>query len=137
MTAKAPVGYHTTETLIRSIDIIVNKRGGFLSNDVMPPFVLMDNIPAWETGALRQARDLSLAMRNDITRSQSQSEEDPNLVQAQVLLNNDSEKWIFPSAEGKLQRSRTATQGLPGATGGYGLARRGFLCALRQPGRRP
>jgi len=96
-----PVGYHTTETLIRSIDIIVNKRGGFLSNDVMPPFVLMDNIPAWETGALRQARDLSLAMRNDITRSQSQSEEDPNLVQAQVLLNNDSEKWIFPSAEGK------------------------------------
>ena len=96
-----PVGYHTTETLIRSIDIIVNKRGGFLSNDVMPPFVLMDNIPSWETGALRQARDLSLAMRNDITRSQSQSEEDPNLVQAQVLLNNDSEKWIFPSAEGK------------------------------------
>ncbi|TDT42950.1 hypothetical protein DES49_0750 [Halospina denitrificans] len=96
-----PVGYHTTETLIRSIDIVVNKRGGFLSNDVMPPFVLMDNIPAWETGALRQARDLSLAMRNDITRSQSQSEEDPDMVQAQVLLNNDSEKWIFPSAESK------------------------------------
>jgi len=62
----------------------------------MPPFVLMDNIPAWEMGALRQARDLSLAMRNDITRSQSQSEEDPNLVQAQVLLNNDSEKMDLP-----------------------------------------
>ena len=96
-----PVGYHTTETLIRSIDIVVNKRGGFLSNDVLPPFILMDNIPAWETGAIRQARDLSLAMRNDITRAQSQSEEDQNLVQAQVLLNNDSEKWIFPSAESK------------------------------------
>ena len=96
-----PVGYHTTESLIRTVDVIVNKRGGFLSNDVLPPFILMDNIPAWETGALRQARDLALAMRNDITRAQSQSGEDPNLVQAQVLLNNDSERWIFPSAEGK------------------------------------
>ena len=98
---KPPVGYYTTESLIQTIDRIVNKRGGFLSNDVAPPFVLMDNIPAWETGALRQARDLALAMRNDITRSQSQSEEDANLAQAQVLLNNDWERWIFPSAEGK------------------------------------
>jgi len=99
--AAPPVGYHTTESLIRTIDRVVNKRGGFLSNDVAPPFILMDNIPAWETGAIRQARDLALAMRNDIARSQSQSDEDPNLVQAQVLLNNDSERWIFPSAEGK------------------------------------
>ncbi|XOZ33325.1 DUF2333 family protein [Halomonadaceae bacterium KBTZ08] len=98
---KPPVGYYTTESLIRTLDIIVNKRGGFLSNDVLPPFILMDNIPAWETGALRQARDLSLALRNDISRSQSQSNENPNLVQAQILLNNDSERWIFPSAEGK------------------------------------
>ena len=96
-----PVGYHTTESLIRSLDTIVNKRGGFLSNDVLPPFVLMDNIAAWETGALRQARDLSLALRNDVSRSQSQSNENPNLVQAQILLNNDSERWIFPSAESK------------------------------------
>lgn len=96
-----PVGYHTTESLIRSLDIIVNKRGGFLSNDVLPPFVLMDNIAAWETGAIRQARDLSLALRNDISRAQSQSNENPNLVQAQILLNNDSERWIFPSAESK------------------------------------
>ena len=96
-----PVGYHTTESLIRSLDVILNKRGGLLSNDVLPPFVLMDNIPAWETGAIRQARDLSLALRNDVSRSQSQSNENPNLVQAQILLNNDSERWIFPSAEGK------------------------------------
>ncbi|WP_295718688.1 DUF2333 family protein [uncultured Halovibrio sp.] len=96
-----PVGYYTTESLIRSLDVIVNKRGGFLSNDVLPPFVLMDNIAAWETGAIRQARDLSLALRNDVSRSQSQSNENPNLVQAQILLNNDSERWIFPSAEGK------------------------------------
>lgn len=98
---KPPVGYYTTESLIRTLELIVNKRGGFLSNDVLPPFVLMDNIPAWETGALRQARDLSLALRNDISRSQSQSNENPNLVQAQILLNNDSKRWIFPSAEGK------------------------------------
>lgn len=96
-----PVGYYTTESLIRSVGVIVNKRGGFLSNDVLPPFVLMDNIAAWETGALRQARDLSLALRNDVSRSQSQSNENPSLVQAQILLNNDSERWIFPSAEGK------------------------------------
>jgi len=103
----------------------------------MPPFVLMDNIPAWETGALRQARDLSLAMRNDITRSQSQSEEDPNLVQAQVLLNNDSEKWIFPSAEGWYNEAAQRLRDYRAQLVDTGLARRGFLCALRQPGRRP
>lgn len=96
-----PVGYYTTKSVLDSIDVFLNKRGGYMSNDMAPPFVFMDNMPSWEQGALKQIRDISLAYRNHISRSQSQSAEDKNLVEFQTLLNNDSEKWILPSAEGK------------------------------------
>ena len=45
-------GYVTTATMIRVIETLMEKRGGYLSNDVMPPGVFMDNIPAWEFGVL-------------------------------------------------------------------------------------
>lgn len=35
----------------------------------------MDNMPAWEYGALEMVRDLALSMRKDFSRSQSQSTE--------------------------------------------------------------
>ncbi len=44
----AVIGVTTTATLVRTIETLLDKPGGFLSNDVMPPFVLMDNMPNWE-----------------------------------------------------------------------------------------
>ena len=43
----------------------------------------MDNIPNWELGALVQLRDMVRTLRNNISRSQSQSTENLNLVNAE------------------------------------------------------
>nr|WP_136252654.1 DUF2333 family protein [Ningiella ruwaisensis] len=99
------VGYTTTTALIEVLDTMLNKSGGYLSNDVLPPGVLMDNIPSWELGVLEMSRDLALAMRKDLSRSQSQSLENPQLVKAQTSLNIDSERWLLPSSEGEYEKA--------------------------------
>jgi hypothetical protein len=97
------VGYTTTHTLIKVTRTLLEKPGGYLSNDVMPPSVFMDNMPSWEFGALEMVRDLALAMRKDFSRSQSQSRDNPQLVKAQPNLNMNHLKWIIPSAESMYQ----------------------------------
>jgi len=92
-------GYITTSALIICAETLLDKRGGYLSNDKFPPGVFMDNIPNWEFGVLSQIRDLTLALRNDITRSQSQSIEDTDIVEADNKFRIDSESWLLPSAE--------------------------------------
>ena len=59
------------------------------SNDLMPPGVLLDNIPSWEFGVLVQVRDLSKAMREAFSRSQSQSTEDADLAIAEPRFHID------------------------------------------------
>jgi hypothetical protein len=97
-------GYVTTTALIEVSETLLNKPGGYLSNDIMPPSVLMDNMPAWEYGALEMVRDLALSMRKDLSRSQSQSTEHPALKIAQPQFNISSTAWIWPSAEGEYQK---------------------------------
>ncbi|NVK55047.1 MAG: DUF2333 family protein [Alteromonadaceae bacterium] len=96
----APVpGYTITATLVTVAETLLEKPGGYLSNDVMPPSVLLDNMPSWEFGVLEMVRDMSLAMRKDFSRSQSQSVENAFLVKAQPKFNIDSRSWLFPSSE--------------------------------------
>lgn len=92
-------GSTTTAALIRVAETLLDKHGGYLSNDVLPPGVLLDNMPNWEFGALVQVRDLSKAMRESLSRSQSQSKEDPDLALAEPQFNFDSESWILPASE--------------------------------------
>lgn len=93
------VGSATTAALIRVTETLLEKPGGYLSNDVFPPGVYLDNIPNWEFGALVQVRDLSRALRENFSRSQSQSQEDPDLIIAEPNLNFDSQSWLFPATE--------------------------------------
>lgn len=93
------VGYTTTSTLIKVASTLLEKRGGYISNDVFPPGVWLDNIPNWEFGALVQVRDLTRALRKDFSRSQSQSREDADLAIAEPQFNFDSDSWIIPSSE--------------------------------------
>jgi hypothetical protein len=92
-------GYITVATLIEVTNTLLNKPGGYLSNDVMPPSVFLDNIPNWEWGVLVQVRDLTRILRNDMSRSQSQSAEDRDLALAEPRFNFDNNSWIFPSTE--------------------------------------
>ncbi len=98
-------GFTTTATLAGIVDTLVDKSGGFIENDRMPPGVIMDNMPNWEFGVLVQARDMSLIMRNDFSRSQSQSTEDKDLVNAQTKMFTDSNLWILPPAESQYRDS--------------------------------
>lgn len=92
-------GVVTTTALISVTESLLNKPGGYLSNDVTPPSVFLDNMPNWEYGALTQVRDLAIVLRNDMSRSQSQSTEDPSLAIAAPQLNFSNDKWIFPATE--------------------------------------
>jgi hypothetical protein len=93
------VGATTTATLIHTVDTLLHKPGGFLSNDLMPPGVLLDNIPSWEFGVLVQVRDLSKAKREAFSRSQSQSTEDPDLAIAEPRFHIDHNSWAVPWPE--------------------------------------
>lgn len=123
------VGSTTTAALIRVADTLLDKPGGYLSNDVLPPGVLLDNMPNWEFGALVQVRDLAKAMRETLSRSQSQSKEDPDLVLAEPQFNFDSESWILPATESEyasgVQRLRSYARRLadPGSADAQFYAR--------------
>lgn len=97
-------GFMTTATMLEVADKLLHKRGGYLSNDIMPPSVFMDNIPSWEFGVLTQIRDLARSMRNDFSRSQTQSVEDHDLMTADPQFHFDSESWILPATEREYQK---------------------------------
>lgn len=97
------VGATTTATVINVSKTLLNKPGGYLSNDIAPPGVFLDNIPNWEHGVLVQIRDMSRVLRNDFSMAQSTSTEDKDLALAEPSFNNDSEKWLWPASESKYQ----------------------------------
>lgn len=92
-------GFATTTAVIRVTNTLTDKRGGYMSNDILPPTSLLDNIPAWEFGVIQMTRDILLSLRNDFSRSQSQSVENPNLTTAQPAMNIDHQSWFAPTAE--------------------------------------
>ncbi|OOO02374.1 MAG: hypothetical protein USCGTAYLOR_01419 [Chromatiales bacterium USCg_Taylor] len=94
-------GAVTTATLIEVANSLLEKRGGFLSNDINPVSLWLDNMPHWEFGALVQMRDFARVLRNDFGRSQSQSKEDPHLATADPQFHFNHESWIFPTTEGQ------------------------------------
>lgn len=94
-------GVATTSALIKVAETLLDKPGGYLSNDIAPPGVWLDNIPSWESGVLIQVRDLARVIRESFSRSQSQSSEDVALKDAEAQFNFDSGSWILPSTEGE------------------------------------
>ena len=96
-------GFTTVETLKTVAGTLLNKPGGYLSNDRFPPGLVLDNIPSWEYGVLVQVRDLTRALRKDFARSQSQSAEDADLAKAEPRFNFDNKSWMLPSSESEYQ----------------------------------
>lgn len=95
-------GFATVQSTIRTCGWLLEKPGGYLSNDVMPPSVWLDNIPSFEFGVLEQCRDMTRVLRDRFSRSQSQSTEDADLAVAQPALNFSNDSWIFPATESKI-----------------------------------
>ncbi|WP_343349018.1 DUF2333 family protein [Pseudomonas sediminis] len=93
------IGYTTVETLKQVASTLLDKPGGYLSNDLAPPGLWLDNMPSWEYGVLVQVRDFSRALRKDFARSQSQSTEDPDLAKAEPRFHFDNKSWALPASE--------------------------------------
>ncbi len=99
------IGFTTTTTLILVSESLLQKPGGYLANDALPPSVFLDNIPAWEYGVLEMVRDMALVMRREFSRSQSQSIENEYLKEAQPKFNFDHTSWAMPNSEGEYQNA--------------------------------
>ena len=91
-------GSATTLALIEVIDTLLEKDGGYTHNDLLPPGLFIDNMPNWEYGVLVQSRDLARALREVLSRSQSQSREDVDLTLAEPRINFQSDSWILPAS---------------------------------------
>ncbi|WP_426701054.1 DUF2333 family protein [Rhodanobacter sp. Col0626] len=110
-------GATTTAVLITSVHTLLDKRGGYLSNDKLPPGLFMDNVPNWEFGSLTASRDLVRALRNDFSRSQTQSTEDKDLAEADPLLNSPNDRWLLPSSESQYRKAIRHLDGYLGRLG--------------------
>jgi len=95
----AVVGYSTVDTLVRVAETLLQKNGGYQTNDKLPPFLFLDNIPSWELGIVNQLSDLGRVMRDDYTRSQSQSKEDADVATGTPKFFYDNNSWVFPTTE--------------------------------------
>ncbi len=105
------VGYATVTTLIQMSETLLDKRGGYITNDIILPGVWLDNITNWEFGVLVQVRDLARALRKDLSRSQSQSTEDKDLIIAEPQFHFDNGSWALPATESEYRRGITALYG--------------------------
>jgi hypothetical protein len=102
------IGYATVDMAIRVCGWLLDKPGGYLSNDIAPPGVWLDNLPNFEFGVLVQCRDLARVLRNDFSRSQSQSTEHPDLQIAEPAFNFSNDSWIFPATESRYREALEA-----------------------------
>ncbi len=97
-------GYTTVETLRTVASTLLDKPGGYLSNDLAPPGLWLDNMPEWEFGVLVQVRDMARALRKDFARLQSQSTEDVDLAKAEPHFHFDNNKWALPASEDEYRK---------------------------------
>ncbi len=103
-------GVYTVSSSIKLTDILLNKTGGYLSNDITPPSIFLDNIPAWELGVVEVQRAFLKVLRDDLSRSQSQSSENENVVNANTSYNNDHAKWMLPNSEDKYAEANVSLE---------------------------
>jgi hypothetical protein len=103
-TTEIPLGYTYANTLAHIAEVLLHKPGGYMTNDVAPPGVLLDNIPSFEYGALVMLRDATSALRNHFTRDQSQSDEDPDLKVAEPYFYYEHDSWALPSTEAEYSK---------------------------------
>ena len=101
---RMPLGYVYTNTLAHMVEVLMEKPGGYISNDVAPPGLFLDNIRSWEYGALVMLRDGTTALRNHFARDQSQSIEDRDLALAEPYFYYEPNSWALPSSESEYDK---------------------------------
>lgn len=90
-------GATATTMLVATLRALLDKPGGLLANDVLPPGAWLDDVPSFEAGALDASRTFLAALLHDFSRRQAV--EDPDLLRAEPRLQFDIHNWRVPAAE--------------------------------------
>lgn len=102
------IGQATVGAAIYIAETILDKPGGFLANDYLTPGVTMDNMPSFEVAVIKQLRIAAQVLRNEHSRSQTQSLEDTDLVDAETLFSINTDAFMFPAAETEYRKAIVA-----------------------------
>lgn len=101
-------GFVLAQTATTVASTLLDKPGGYIRNDMLPPGVFMDNMPAWELGVVQQLRSISRALYRDMSLSHALYIEDKDLALAEPQFNVDAESWVLPSTESEYRRGQEA-----------------------------
>lgn len=97
-------GYTLAMTTAHVAETLLDKNGGYLRNDMLPPGVFLDNMPSWELGVVQQLRDITRSLHRDMSLSHALYVEDRDLALAEPQFNFDPDSWILPSTESEYRR---------------------------------
>lgn len=89
-------GVVTVATLKQLLDTLQNKPGGYLRDDVLPPGLVMDNMPSWEWGVLQQAQIMSHQLASFDPQTA------PTVEALDAAMRGNADNWILPSTGKKL-----------------------------------
>lgn len=94
-----PPGIATTRMLQATVHTLLDKPGGYLGNDLMPPGLWLDNMAAFERGAMAASRDLVRAMRRDFSHAPDVALEDQDLLRAEPRFFFSGSDWFASEDE--------------------------------------
>jgi len=94
-----PVGYRTVATMVKLIDQLFTKPGGYQSNGISPMTQIPDNMQNWEYGYVIQMRVLVNALRFDLARAGVQAKDHPELREAEARFNFKHDNIVLPSTD--------------------------------------
>ncbi|HWV13831.1 MAG TPA: DUF2333 family protein [Cellvibrio sp.] len=97
--ANLPAGVVTTASVIAIADSLLDKSGGYIGNDRLPPGVWLDNMPHWELGVLLQVRDMTKVLSTSFSQASASVIGDEDLQKAEARFNYDNNSWLFPATE--------------------------------------
>lgn len=97
-------GQLTARTLTRVGQQLLDKPGGYLRNDILPPGLLLDDMPSWELGVVHVLRDMGHALHKDMGMSHAQYIEDADLAVAEAEFQFNSNSWLLPATESEYRR---------------------------------
>jgi len=97
--AQLPKGVATSSTLISLSEILLEKSGGYIANDIFPPGLWLDDMPHWELGVLLQIRDTTQMLRTSLSQSNLNHQLDVDLQRAEIRFNFANNSWSFPATE--------------------------------------
>jgi len=98
-----PKGFVYTNTLTHMLEVLVEKPGGYLSNDIALPGVVLDNVQGWEYGVSIVLRHASQVLVDYFATSPMQSN-NKDYIAIWPYYYQTSYSWAFPSAEQDLKK---------------------------------